>query len=322
MTNQTPPSMTANVNFPAYFAELQESRIIRTAADDAALVDVAKYLENPVRGQVCSLFAKNRFQFLPGDVTIWGGISGHGKSLIVGQVMSQLMMMNQRVFVASLEMLPRFTFLRMMRQAFGRPVTKADLKDMVPAWFAWARSRLVYLDKVGTMAPDEILGCLAYAAQVYRCKHLVVDNLMRVVSGEDDYNGQKRFVEQCCEIAMSLGVHIHLVHHVRKGETEDDEIGKFSLRGASSVADQAANIVLIQRVLAKERKRNEGRLGDEEDKDVPDVHLSLVKHRNGDWQGRVPLWFCPQSTAYSTSPERTVPRLWNGDTENLEDVPF
>ena len=55
---------------------------------------------------------------------------------------------------------------------------------------------------------------------------------------------------------------------------------------------------------------------------MPDVNLSLVKHRNGDWQGKVPLWFCPQSTAYSTTPERTVPRLWCGAAENFEDIPF
>ena len=102
----------------------------------------------------------------------------------------------------------------------------------------------------------------------------------------------------------------------------NDEIGKFSIRGASSIADQAANIILIQRNLAKERKREDKNLTPDEDAQMADVTLNLAKHRNGDWQGRAPLWFCPQSTAYSTSAERTVPPLWNGDTDNLDDVPY
>lgn len=319
--SQNVPTLPAQINFPAYYEQVQSSRVIRSAGDPDAFVGVMRQLENPIQGSVCDLLPQDKFTFLEGDTTLWAGINGHGKSLVVGQVISGLMMRNERCFLMSLEMPPRYTFLRMMRQAFGRSPTKADEK-IIRQWFNFAATRLVYFDKVGCVAPVEVLGAMAYAAEVYRCKHLVIDNLMRVVAGEDDYNAQKEFVRQCCEIAMTFNCHVHLVHHVRKGEKETDEIGKFSIRGASSIADQASNIILIQRNLDKERKREEGRLSQEDDEDNPDVLLNVAKHRNGDWQGRQKLWFCPASAAYSTSPSRTVPRLWNGETENLEDIPF
>lgn len=321
MTANELQTVAKQVDFPAYYAQIQAERVIRSAGDPDAFVGVMKQLENPVQGSPCGLFPKDRFSFLEGDTTLWAGINGHGKSLIVGQVISQLMMRDERCFLMSLEMLPKYTFMRMMRQAFGHKLSTRD-EPLIKKWFNFAATRLVYFDKVGCVAPAEVLGAMAYAAEVYRCRHLVIDNLMRVVSGEDDYNAQKEFMRQCCEIAMTFGVHVHLVHHVRKGEKETDEIGKFSIRGASSIADQAANIVLIQRNLDKERKREEGRLSPEEDEENPDVILNLAKHRNGDWQGRARLWFCPASSAYSTSAARTVPRLWDGETENLEDIPF
>ena len=311
----------ADVDFTEYYENIRTSRIIRTAGSPDAYVGVMKYLENPTPGTPCDLFLNNRLCFLPGDVTIWAGVNGHGKSLLTGQVISQLMMRGERCFLMSLEMLPHYTFLRMMRQAFGRKVTKAD-GDLVKRWFEFAATRLVYLDQVGAVSPLEALGVVSYVTEVYRCKHIFIDNLLRVVPGETDYDKQKDFMQALCERALEGGTHIHVVHHCRKSKDETDRIGKFSLRGSAALADQAANIVTIQRNLDKERKRQEGRLSIEEEAAEGDVLMSLEKNRNGEWQGMQPLWFDPQSTAYSTGPERYLPRLWTGETQNLEEVPY
>ena len=321
MTANELQTVAKQVDFPAYYARIQAERVIRSAGDPDAFVGVMKQLENPVQGSPCGLFPKDRFSFLEGDTTLWAGINGHGKSLIVGQVISQLMMRDERCFLMSLEMLPKYTFLRMMRQAFGRKVTKTD-GDLVKRWFEFAATRLVYLDQVGAVSPLEALGVVSYVTEVYRCKHIFIDNLLRVVPGETDYDKQKDFMQALCERALEGGTHIHVVHHCRKSKDETDRIGKFSLRGSAALADQAANIVTIQRNLDKERKRQEGRLGIEEEAAEGDVLMSLEKNRNGEWQGMQPLWFDPQSTAYSTGPERYVPRLWTGETQNLEEVPY
>jgi twinkle protein len=44
---------------------------------------------------------------------------------------------------------------------------------------------------------------------------------MKCVSGEDDYNAQKAFVDQITALARDEDMHIHLVHHIRKLSSEE-----------------------------------------------------------------------------------------------------
>jgi twinkle protein len=44
---------------------------------------------------------------------------------------------------------------------------------------------------------------------------------MKCVSGEDDYNSQKSFVDELTALARDHNVHIHLVHHIRKLASEE-----------------------------------------------------------------------------------------------------
>src|SRR3990167_5003359 len=66
------------------------------------------------------------FYFRPSEVTLWGGINGHGKSLMVGQVVHALAEQNERIGMASLEMKPASTMARMTRQAYGNNYPPAD----------------------------------------------------------------------------------------------------------------------------------------------------------------------------------------------------
>ena len=146
-------------------------------------------------------------------------------------------------------------------------------------------------------------------AKEFGCKHIFIDNLMKVVHAEDDYTGQKEFVQGCCQIARELSVHIHIVHHVRKGGSEKDEIDKFAVRGSSAIVDQIDNLVLIRRNLDKERLAEQRELTPTEDQDAADSLLRISKQRNGDFMGLVPLWFDKRGAVFCTSAERALPRL-------------
>lgn len=301
-----------SIDYEAYYAQIASERIIRRVDDGGLFEQIRDHLGSNDRGARSSFIPK--LEFLKGDVTVWGGINGHGKSLIVGQQMSELMMQGEICLSISLEMLPKYTFLRMMRQATGHPIGEQDF-SLVAEWIKWASDKVVYADKVGKLTPNECLGIIAYAIDNYSVTQIVIDNLMRVVSGEDNYNAQKDFMQGLCDLALSSEVHIHVVHHVRKGGSETDKIGKFDLRGCSAIADQASNIVLVQRNLAKEQMRqqienNGGKFPEIKDEEEGDVLLSVVKNRNGEWQGEIPLWFDRRSQTYSTSPNRYLPKLW------------
>lgn len=169
---------------------------------------------------------------------------------------------------------------------------------------------MVYTDIVGRLTPEECLGICAYAIDEKGCSHIVIDNLMRVVAGEDNYNAQKDFVQGCCDLAIDKKAHIHLICHNRKGSSEKDSIDKFSVKGTSAISDQAANVIQISRNLDKEEKRDNKNLMEADDRTIADVVLKVVKQRNGDWQGCVPVWFNPKSATYSPTSDRVPPVLW------------
>ena len=85
-------------------------------------------------------------------------------------------------------------------------------------------------------------------------RHVIIDSLMKLDIGPDDYGAQKALINRLHSLAIELGLHIHLVAHARKSDRETDRIDKFSIKGTSEIADQVDNIVLVSRNVAKEQK--------------------------------------------------------------------
>ena len=63
-------------------------------------------------------------RLLRGEVSIWTGINGHGKSLLLNQVAISAMTQGERVCIASFEMHPRKTLFRMVRQAICKELRR------------------------------------------------------------------------------------------------------------------------------------------------------------------------------------------------------
>ena len=62
---------------------------------------------------------KDSFAFRKGEVTLWSGQNGHGKSLMTGEIALSLVGQGEKVCVASFEMKPETTLHRMSRQWMG-----------------------------------------------------------------------------------------------------------------------------------------------------------------------------------------------------------
>lgn len=261
-------------------------------------------LEGQFDGTPCPLCP--RLSFRPGEVTLWGGINGHGKSLLTGQIAMQMADKGIKSCICSLEMSGGRTLARQCRQVVGHWPTPTDGINFLQKY----DQSLVLMDYRGVIDPKVVLGAAVVAARDFLCEHIFVDNLMKCVAGEDDYNGQKRFVQSLCSIASQLGVHIHLVHHVRKGDKESDEIGKFSFRGTGAITDQVDNVVTIQRNRTKEAKRQDGTLTTVDDQAEGDSILGVCKQRNGDFEGRQSLWFNAKAAAFCVDSNRITP--WGG----------
>jgi twinkle protein len=235
------------------------------------------------------------FQFRSGEVTLWAGINGHGKSQMVGQVALDLMLQSERVCMASLEMHPVRTMARMARQAHG---SDEPPRRYLQQFATWTDDKLWLYEHVGSCAPAVMLAVIRYAVSKFGVTHFIVDNLMKIVAGEDAYNEQKDFVNGLCTIAHDTGVHIHLVLHVKKGKDEHDVPGKFAIKGSGAITDLVDNVFIVWRNKAKEAAI---RAGGDNDPDNPDALLCLEKQRNGEAEGRYGFWFDRHSMQYLES---------------------
>lgn len=221
--------------------------------------------------------------FRPGEVTLWHGINGHGKSAVTTQVALSFALAGRPVCLASFEMLPARTVQRLVLQCAG---TSNPTEGLVKDIFAATSERVWIYDKRDTVDVQRLYQVMRYCAIELECKHFFVDSLMKCVKGEDDYNGQKDFVAMLCQLAHETMMHIHLVHHVRKSGDEKSQPSKFDAKGSGSITDQVDNVIAVWRNKDKEAKRANG----EADESQPDFVLICDKQRNGGWEGRVGLW--------------------------------
>jgi twinkle protein len=230
----------------------------------------------------------------PGELSIWAGVNGHGKSLVLSQVVLSLITQGETACIASMEMRPIATLARMSRQAIG---TDDPAPRAIRAFHEMLSGSLWLYDQQGTVRMDRMLAVLRYAREELQVQHFVIDSLMKCGIAGDDYNAQKRFVDQLSTYARDSGVHIHLVAHSRKRETEHSLMDKFDIKGASELSDMPDNVFSLWRNKAKEAKAEAGKL-DEEGKAAPDAVLMCDKQRHGDWEGRVTLWFNRKTLQY------------------------
>lgn len=252
----------------------------------------------------------NLIQFRPGEVTVWGGESGNGKSLVTGQVALSLMKQNERVCIASFEMKPYKTMERMGAQWTGQridddyvmslPDQRRILLDMFGQFAEWTDGKLWLYDKQGTVQWKQVCAVIRYCARELKVTHFFVDSLMKCVAGEDDYNGQKAFVDELCSIARDEAIHIHLIHHVKKPSIEGKKPSKYDFKGSGAITDQPDNVIAVWRNKSKELDAQAGKPVVEAD---PDQMLIINKQRNGcGWEGHIGLWYHNQSQQFLGSP--------------------
>ena len=302
--------LTDDIDFSVYENETDARERVKPAA--VWMNELIEDVRNPVRPRRQVLPWRKTHglvQFRPGEVTVWGGANGAGKSLVTGMVALGLLSQEQRVCMASFEMKPKKTLERMARQFagsnphdpayVGSEEAKRELLTLYADFSDWTR-RLWLYDQQGTVTAARVLSVVRYAAVELGVRHFFIDSLMKCVAGEDDYNGQKAFVDAATAIARDHDMHIHLVHHIRKPSDESHKPSKYDYKGSGSITDQVDNVISVWRNKPKEKKLAAGNQVDLSD---PDVLLICDKQRNGEWEGSIGLWFDRDSQQYLGAPD-------------------
>jgi twinkle protein len=242
---------------------------------------------------------EDAFEFRPGELTVWTGINGHGKSLMLNQVLIGVMNQNGRVCVFSGEMSPAQQGRRIVRQCSGSGRPTPAYIDAIGDWL---RDRMWLFNVVGTATIDRLAEVFKYAAKRYGITHFVIDSLMMTDVPEDGpgaLSAQKKALQTLTAFAKQHQAHVHLVAHPRKGRDEATAPGKMDVGGSGKITDTADNVFSVWSA------RKEDSATDDEDDSKPDALLELHKQRNGDVQHRkFWLWFHRGAQQYTATPAR------------------
>ena len=255
----------------------------------------------------------------PAELTVWAGINGHGKSMIVSQVALMIAQAKEKTVIASFEMPAVKTLGRMVKQATGSfNPTKKEIKECL----AWMKDYIHVYDFVGRGNINMMLDNFRIACESEGATHFVIDSLMKCGLAEDDYSKQKFLVEDFHNAAMKLHAHVHLIAHARKSKDESDKPGKMDVSGSAGITNIADNVYTVWRNKPKEAKRNDclrKRTIVPYDLDnQPDCIVECVKSREqgGDAENQYYLWYDHKTNQYLDENRTVISYL------PAEDVPF
>jgi twinkle protein len=280
-----------NIDLTAFMSDEQKHRI-KSAYDykDKLLELISGGGE---RGEPSPwLSTQDKFEFRESELTIWSGYKGHGKSLVISQVLEKFISNNKKVFIISPEFPAHRVLHRMLIQSLS---IECCVPEMATDWLKAVSNNLWIYDQQSSLKPSDVPALCRYAVKVLGVDHILIDSLMKCGISPDDYGKQKHLVDSIQQIAHTTKAHIHLVAHGRKGGGDDKMGGLHDVKGASEVADMAENVIIVWRNKEKE-------MGAEGQKEAPDCIVKVEAQRNGDgWVGKIPLYFDKRNYSFRES---------------------
>lgn len=241
----------------------------------------------------------HNFAFRQAELSLVNGVNGHGKTEVVGHMALEAMRQGVKTCVASLEIKPGILLKRLTRQS---TCLKLPPQLEIESAFKFYDDRLWLFGLTGTAKADRLIEIFTYAWKRYGIELFIIDSLMKCGIGDDDYNGQKAFVDALCDFKNKTNTHVLLVTHSRKGDSEEKPTGKMDVKGSGSITDLTDNLFIIWRNKVREKAIQKEQQGEElDDKErkalaAPASVLMLEKQRNGEgWEGGIPLYLDPAS---------------------------
>jgi twinkle protein len=228
----------------------------------------------------------------PGEVTIWTGKNGAGKSTMLNQHVIDITTKGEKACIYSGEMPPE----RYLRWALIQMTKKNVLTpQQIDSALSWMDEKIYILNISSSIEPDSLFANFEYSARRYGVKQFIVDSLMKIrIDLKDEYNQQAVFISQACDFAKKYGAHVHIVAHPRKSMKDQDEPGKVDVKGNSHITDLADNVIVLFRPDEdlKEKLRKKHKI-------VSDMTVYVKKNREFGTEGRIYLRFDPDTKNFS-----------------------
>lgn len=204
----------------------------------------------------------NGFQM--GQLTIWTGKSGHGKSTFISQMLIEAIEQGYKVCSYSgelkLETFKNWIDLQIAGdenidlvedREYGRfkKIIKPEILTKIENWY---NGKIYCYDNRQIQENIEnnfVIHVIEEAIRNYGCKVFLIDNLMTCSFEnskiQDFYKAQSDFVGRLSYLTKAYDIHIHLVAHPRK--TVGNAITQDDISGTSDTFKRADNVFCIER---------------------------------------------------------------------------
>lgn len=291
----------SDVNFKDWIHPEEKDRLLTPSDLEESVFD---FMHKRADGEGFSLpweKAANKVRFQPGKVTAWTGITHHGKTMLLKQLMQVAMKQGDRVAIASFEEDPTETMSDMVQQ--GAHCEKPT-REYVKQWARWASQKLVLYDRQSMIKPEMLVGVANYCAATFGTTHFVIDSLMRLDLKGDDYDAQRQLFNLLGAAGKASRVHFHVVCHARKGNDEEKPLSIMDIKGSGDLINQADKIIQVW------RNKNKAAPTD------PDGLVIVHKQRGTpNWLGQIGVWHDAASRQFLGGQYDSPLQLFNAEVQ-------
>jgi twinkle protein len=265
--------------------------------------DLVKYFGEEIHSGKSLGWVKTEDKFrVRNELNILTGVSGHGKSLWLSQVILSMMKQGTKCLLASLEMRPVLSLARLCTQALGSP---EPTDDYIRKFCERAKDKLYIYDQHQQTTSQDMIATLYYGKHILGVEVFVIDSLMKMSDiSEESLEAQKMFVDKLAVTVRDLNIAVFLVAHTRKMKSEEEIPDATNIMGSSHIRNLCDNIICVWRNRSKERLIEEGKTSEAELKIIPDAKVFVQKQRNAQWEGSFNFWFDQKGLRYNESPPR------------------
>lgn len=251
---------------------------------------------------------RGKVRFLPGEVTLWTGYSSHGKSSFLNQVALYAAMDGQGVAIGSFEVKGDRTVEKLAKcLAYANDLPEPLLDQCLQ----WMSGKIWVYDVFGIISKAKLWELMLYSVMRHGVKHIVVDSLMKCELSSEDYEAQRKFMNEFIGFCEEHDIHGHLVAHPKKSDDDSRAPDIMDVHGGQAVSGQPARIASVWRNLKKNDLLESKKIKEEDADKHPDAYLHIQKDREYGARLRVPMWYTKPRERFTHNTEGGHPYYAN-----------
>lgn len=197
-----------------------------------------------------------------GNVSLWTGITGSGKSTFLNQIMLNALNSDVKVFVFSGELpaglLKSWLYTQMAGLEFLEPYVnkrhqqKFRVHEIAKDYMdKWVQDKFLIYDNKEIPTMKNLFEKIKIAVEKYGCRSVALDNFMTIRLDDKENNYNKRqtdFMIKLVNLADNLNIHAHLVAHPRKLAHGSKRITKHDISGSMDIINLCHNLFSAYRI--------------------------------------------------------------------------